>query len=157
MAKCVLCYNADMNNQKRFIGIVILIVAALAIVGGGGYSVYRKQQNKVVAPTPTSEPQKSSNTIDNGQEAKLISERQRIVIMTSQYFEVEGKLPLSMIELHKWSGVTLTTEELEFLSKNLSWKLNGNKEVEVCIVAPLRFHSGGQCQTLVQVNADLSG
>lgn len=145
MAKCVLCYNADMNNQKRFIGIVILTIVALAIVGGGGYSVYQKHQNKVVAPTT------------KAQEADIISERQRIVIMTSQYLEVEGKLPLSMIELHKWSGVTLATEELEFLSKNLSWKLNGDKEVEVCIVAPLRFHSGGQCQTLAQVNVELSG
>ncbi len=99
----------------------------------------------------------TANIQDANQETELIKEEQRIVIMASQYFEIEHKLPQSMTELHKWSGVTLTNEQLEFLSKNLSWKLNSNKEVEVCIVPTLQFHSEKQCQTLAQVNADLSG
>ena len=98
----------------------------------------------------------SSKTESAEQEEKLLTERQRIVVMASQYFQVEKKLPPSMAELNKWEGVTLTAEELEFSTKNFSWRLDGNKEVEVCIIPPLQFHSGGQCQTRVQVNAELS-
>lgn len=135
----------------------ILIPLAVLVLLCIGYGVLAKNYNwwphssSSIKPSPL----QTFKTESREQEEKLLTERQWLVVVAEQYFQVYGKLPLTMAELNK-DAATLTAEELEFLAKNFSWRLDSNKEVEVCIIPTLQFHSGGQCQTLAQVNAELS-
>lgn len=145
-----------MQHKYNYTVLVLIIVLL-------GYA-FIASQNKwwpyesTFAPTTSVSVVKPTIKIFNAaEETKLLSERQRVTVMATQYYFLEKKLPLSMTALHTWSGVTLSKDDLEFLSQNLSWNITATKVVEVCIVPQLQFTSRTQCETLEDVNRELSG
>lgn len=70
-----------MNNQKGFIGIVILVIIALAAVGGGGYYVYQQQQqNKIATPTSQAPTTETNNSNENRNVVVPPKQEQKIVV-----------------------------------------------------------------------------
>lgn len=137
--------------------VLVLIIVLLGYAFVASQSGWWPYESTVAPTMPVSVAKPIIKALDAEEEAKLLSERQRVTIMATQYYQMEKKLPSSVTALHTWSGVTLSNDVLDFLSQNLSWSITTPELVKVCIMPQLQFISRAQCETLEDVNRELTG